>query len=150
MASYCAADPPPATCSSTGGSYYKLRYQFSSGTISFALFFSPSTEASFAPTWNATYAEACAGCGTDPANQDMLALASCVYYNVTGATRNAPKPRQPSCVYYNVTGATRPAPKSLTSPTRTCFPWSAACTITSQVRRNLPLDLNLQAPSGPS
>ena len=92
MGSYCAVDQPPATCSSTGGSYYQLRYQFASGTISFALFFSPSTEAYFAPAWNETYAEACAGCGSDPANQDMLSLASCVYNNVTGATQPAPKP----------------------------------------------------------
>ena len=86
----CATDPLPAACSTTGGSYFKLRYQFSSGQISFAVFFSPSTEAWFAPAWNDTLATACACCGTDPANQDMESLAACVYNNVTGATNCQP------------------------------------------------------------
>lgn len=77
----CNADPPPSTCTATGGAYYKLRHPLrAGGAKSFMVFFSPASEGAAPEASLARISAATERCSADAGvdGADMVTLVNCV------------------------------------------------------------------------
>ena len=84
VANDCNADPPAASCSASGGAYYKLRYpKTTGGSISFMIFWAPTSEGTSGGSYQDAV-DACTGYDSFGAQPDMLDLLDCVTGKVDG------------------------------------------------------------------